>query len=116
MGRIFILSTFQTEKGFDLRGEEGLNCGGNVVLSLSYDGAESMVIFEQWVQLNETLPDHCKPTSRKYIHRCSVLDAIKDNFWIQILIAVCSLFVACYTSFAIIRMYMIGQNLRLKNQ
>ena len=114
MGRIFafsisIIFIFQTEKGVDLRGYEALECGGNVSLTFSYDGAESMVIFEQWIQLNETLPDHCKPCR-------PMLDVIKDSFLFQILIAVCLLVIVCSTLFVIIRTYLIVQNLRLKYQ
>ena len=105
-------SIFQEEKGVDLRGEEALQCGGIVSLTFSYDGLDPMVIFEQWVRLNDTVPDHCRKFAKirqvqAQVNQsipCSKVDLIKHNLLIQISIGMSVLVVVACTLFESIRM------------
>ena len=107
-------SIFQEEKGVDLRGEEALECGGIVSLTFSYDGLDPMVIFEQWVRLNDTVPDHCRKFAKiRQVEEvaqvnqsipCSKVDLIKHNLLIQISIGMSVLVVVACTLFESIRM------------
>ena len=115
-------SIFQEEKGFDLRGEKALECGGIVSLTFSYDGVDPMVIFEQRVRLNATVPEHCREIKSDQTGRsdqirqveqdtqanqsitCSKVDVIKEDLWIQVLIFVSFVVVVSCTLFESIRM------------